>query len=248
MAKDLFSTQAKFYAKYRPTYPEELYQYVLSFVNDKEKVWDCATGNGQAAQVLANFFKQVEATDISEDQLSNAIQKPNIHYQVSPAEKTPFSDSQFDLITLATAYHWLNWDKFHEEAQRVGKKDCVVAAWAYHLFYSDDKQINEVIKHFYNDIVYTYWDPERKYMEQAYATVKFDFKPLPSKEFKQQIAWNKEQFFGYLQSWSAVQNYIKKNGASPVDLIRRDVELNWKDGAQKGFDFPIFMRIGRIEK
>ena len=67
--------------------------------------------------------KKVEATDISEAQLSKAVQKENIHYQISPAEKTPFADNTFDLITVATAYHWLNWDEFHKEATRVGKRE-----------------------------------------------------------------------------------------------------------------------------
>lgn len=248
MAKDLFSTQSDIYAKYRPTYPKELFDYIFSFVTNKERAWDCATGNGQAAQVLAEHFGQVEATDISEAQLSNAVQKENIHYQVSPAEHTPFPDEHFDLITIATAYHWFDWDAFHKEATRVGKQDCVVVAWSYHLFYSDDKIINGIILHFYNDIIKSYWDPERRFMEDKYETVRFNFKPLPSKEFDIELAWSKEQFYGYLQSWSAVQNYIKQNNSSPIDLIKKEVEEQWKDGEQKAFHFPIFMRIGQIEK
>lgn len=248
MAKDLFSAQSGVYAKYRPSYPKELFDYILSFVSERGTAWDCATGNGQAAQVLAEHFGTVEATDISEAQLSNAVQKENIHYQVSPAENTPFPDDHFDLITIATAYHWLDWDRFHKEATRVGKKGCVVAAWSYHLFYSDDESITKLIQHFYTDIIKQYWDPERRYMEEKYETVRFDFAPLDPKDFDIQLAWSKEQFYGYLQSWSAVQNYIKANNASPIDLIKNDVEAIWKDGEQKAFHFPVFMRIGRIEK
>src|SRR5947209_15554910 len=106
MPKDLFSSQADVYAKYRPTYPQELFDYILRFVKERESVWDCATGNGQAANVLANYFQTVEATDISEAQLKNAVKKENIYYQICPAERTPFADNSFDLITVATAYHW----------------------------------------------------------------------------------------------------------------------------------------------
>jgi hypothetical protein len=35
MAKDLFSKQSDLYARYRPTYPRELYDYILSFVKEK---------------------------------------------------------------------------------------------------------------------------------------------------------------------------------------------------------------------
>jgi hypothetical protein len=52
MAKDLFSQQSKLYAQFRPSYPQELFDYILQFVKERGTAWDCATGNGQAASVL----------------------------------------------------------------------------------------------------------------------------------------------------------------------------------------------------
>src|SRR4029077_6881846 len=101
MPKDLFSQQASIYAKYRPGYPEELIEYILSHVTNRETAWDCATGNGQAALLLSSYFKKVFATDISENQISHATQNPAITYLLSAAEKTSFTDNTFDLITVA---------------------------------------------------------------------------------------------------------------------------------------------------
>jgi ubiquinone/menaquinone biosynthesis C-methylase UbiE len=247
MPKDLFSKQADLYARYRPTYPPELYDYILGFVNKRANAWDCATGNGQAAQVLAGYFNTVEATDISEAQLQKAVKKPNIRYRICPAEQTPFEESSFDLITIATAYHWLNWKEFYREATRVGKPGAVVAAWAYHLVRCRDENINTIIDHFYKNIVAPYWDKGRKYVDEAYATVAFDFEPLPSAPFEINVSWSKEAFKGYLLTWSAVQAYIKQNNSSPVDLIAADLDLAWQE-EKKPFHFPIFLRIGRIKK
>src|SRR5215470_7979878 len=104
--KDLFSSHSDIYAKYRPLYPKELYDFIFKHVPVKEKALDCGTGNGQAASVLAEHFKEVHATDISNKQIKNAVQKPNLHYHICKAEETPFSDNTFDLITSATAIHW----------------------------------------------------------------------------------------------------------------------------------------------
>ena len=248
MAKDLFSAQADLYAKYRPTYPQELFDYLFSFVKERECAWDCATGNGQAAKVLADNFKKVEATDLSEQQLKNAFQKENIHYQVSTAEKTPFADSSFDLITIATAYHWFNWKAFFTEATRVGKNNCVVAAWSYHVFYCIDENITKIIGHFYHDIIKQYWDSERKYVDDRYTSVEFDFDPLPTKDFDLVLYWKKEDFLGYLSTWSAVQNYMKQQGDSPLKLIEADVNKAWPEETEKEFHFPLFLRIGRVIK
>jgi ubiquinone/menaquinone biosynthesis C-methylase UbiE len=248
MPKDLFSERSQLYAKYRPTYPQELYDYILQFVEQREHAWDCATGNGQAANVLANYFKKVEASDISEAQLKNAIQRPNIQYHVAPAELTPFPNGTFDLITVAQAYHWLQWKEFYMEATRVGKPNAIVAVWTYNLFRCEDENVNAVIDHFYWDIAGPYWDAERKYVEEGYRTVKFDFDPLPSKDFEIKRSWTKEEFKGYLSTWSGVQLYMKKVGSSPLPLIEDDLDRIWNDTEQKSFRFPLFLRIGRIRK
>ena len=132
MAKDLFSKQSDLYARYRPTYPKELYEYILSFVKEKNTAWDCATGNGQAAVVLADHFKKVIATDISAAQIDKAIKKENIEYSVCPAESTPFEENTFDLVTVAQAYHWINWKEFKKEVTRVCKPGAIIAIWVYY--------------------------------------------------------------------------------------------------------------------
>jgi SAM-dependent methyltransferase len=248
MAKDLFSEQSKIYAQFRPAYPKELFEYVFQFVEERKTAWDCATGNGQAATVLASFFEKVQATDISEAQISNAVKKPNIEYHVCSAEVTPFANNSFDLITVAQAYHWLNWKKFHDEATRVGKQNAVVAIWTYNLLVSDDENVNNIIKHFYRDITGAYWDYERRFVDDGYATVDFEFEQLPAKNFRSVVTWTKDQLKGFFQSWSAVQKYIKLNQQNPIKLIEKDIDDVWNDKEQKEIRFPIFLRIGRIEK
>lgn len=249
MAKDLFSNQSQNYARYRPTYPSELFDYLLQWVPARDRAWDCATGNGQAAQVLATHFKEVDATDLSSAQLSNAIRKENIHYRESTAEHTPFADSSFDLITVATAYHWFNWKEFRTEVMRVAKPGAVIAVWAYSTLYSNDEALNRLILHFYNDIIKAYWDPERGHVEDKYAKVEFDYEPLPSKDFETRVEWTRGELVGYLESWSAVQHYIEANGSSPLDQIQDELQECWPDGDErKRFVFPVFTRIGKIVK
>lgn len=248
MTKDLFSLQSDYYAKYRPGYPAELFEYIVSFVKERKAAWDCATGNGQAAAALADYFERVEATDISEAQLSNAIKKPNVHYSLSPAERTPFPDDSFDLITVATAYHWLNWKVFHDEATRVAKPGAVIAAWAYNLVSCENDKVTDIIEKFYYQVVKPYWDYERKYVDESYITVDFNFDPLPEKEFHHSLEWTKEQLLGYLQSWSAVQKYIQENNVSPLLLIQEELNKVWPEDVPLTFHFPLFLKIGRVVK
>jgi len=54
--KDHFSAQAADYAKFRPGYPRELFDYLRSIAPSRQLAWDCGTGNGQAAFGLALVF------------------------------------------------------------------------------------------------------------------------------------------------------------------------------------------------
>jgi len=247
MAKDLFSGHADTYAKYRPSYPLALFDYICSFVHNKDRAWDCATGNGQAAVALSDYFSHIDATDISQKQIDNAIPRKNISYHCCPAEATPFESNSFDLITVAQAYHWLDWNKFAKEAERVAKRDAVVAVWGYHLVHLDDEKINNLILHFYRDITGPFWDAERKYVDEYYRTVDFPYELLPVKQFTTELEWEKSHLLGYLESWSAVQHYTKQKGHAAIDLIRPELDRLWDDNKSRIIRFPVFMRIGRVK-
>jgi len=248
MAKDLFSKQSDLYARYRPTYPKELYDYILSFVKEKNIAWDCATGNGQAAVVLADHFKKVMATDISAAQIEKATPKENIEYLVCPAESTPFEENTFDLVTVAQAYHWIKWGEFKKEVMRVCKPGAVVAVWVYYSHTTGDKKVDDAIHDFYENVTRSYWDYERKFVEEMYSTVEFDYELLPLKNFETILEWQREDLLGYIGSWSAIQKYIKINGHSPIPIIEEEIKKLWPEGEVKKVVFPIYLKLGRLSK
>ncbi len=248
MSKDLFSTQAGMYARYRPSYPRELIEYILSFTTQKHAAWDCATGNGQVAVLLADHFEQIFATDISEKQLSHAVPAPNIIYTAGTAEETAFAENSFDLITVAQAYHWFRFDEFYREATRVGKPNAVIAIWGYGLVSTNNEEFDALIKYFYTGVTGKYWDPERKYVDEKYQTVPFAFKALPSKTFNIEVHWDLEDFKGYLQTWSSVQHFIRANHYNPVDEFVERLKTLGNTDMKRSFSFPLFLRIGSIEK
>lgn len=246
MSKDLFSTQASDNARYRPGYPKELFEYILQFVEEKVTAWDCGTGNGQAAIMLAPHFKQVMATDSSEKQLSFAKQHENIQYQISAAEQTNFAVNTFDLVTVAQAYHWFRFDDFEKEVNRVAKKNAVIAIWGYNLFSTNNAAIGKLVNKFYTEIVGEFWDDERKYVDDNHTTVPFNFTQLPTKQFFITEDWSKEDVIGYLNSWSSVQHFIEAKKYNPLDEIIKELDVLWKD--IKPVSFPLFLKLGKVNK
>lgn len=243
--KDNFSKQATQYSKYRPQYPDEMIDFLMSFVKDKKLALDVATGNGQIAHKLSAFFEKVYGTDISQNQLDHAKPAPNVIYQLASAEKTSFKDQTFDLITVAQAIHWFNFDLFYKEIYRILKPDGIFAVLGYGLF-SSNAESDLILRRFYNNIVGPYWDDERKYLDENYTTIPFPFDEITTENFENQFTWNFEELIGYLETWSATQHYIVKNNSNPLDLIRDELEISWKKSDKK-VTFPLLFRIGKLK-
>ncbi|AXP81918.1 Methyltransferase domain protein [Mariniflexile rhizosphaerae] len=243
--KDNFSLHSDSYKKYRPQYPSDFYSYLNSILRCKNKAWDCGTGNGQVAFELAKTFNIVHATDISQTQISHAIQADNIVYSIQPAENTNFEAKQFDLITIAQAIHWFDFQKFYKEVRRTAKHNALICVIGYGRLQISEK-IDAVITEFYNNTIGAYWDKERNYIDEHYQTIPFPFDEIKTPEFTNRIYWTAEHVIGYINTWSAVKHFIKKNGFNPTDQLRSDIEKNWGFELRREVRFPLLLRMGIV--
>ena len=241
--KDNFSDLASRYASFRPTYPQEMIDFIVSQVAERNLAVDVGTGNGQLATALAEYFHKVIGTDISEKQLQQAIHLSNVEYRIAPAEKLPFSDSSVDFLTVAQAVHWFDFDRFYSEVNRVLKPGGIIAVLGYGLF-TTNPQTDEIIRNYYENIVGPYWDPERKYLDENYQTIPFPFDELPSRNFSASYKWRFDHLIGYLSTWSAGNHYKKANGSDPLELIYERLQQTWKDN-DNTVTFNFLLRLGK---
>ncbi len=244
--KDLFSHYSADYARFRPSYPTELFDFLVSLCTVHQTAWDAATGNGQIAICLADRFDQVLATDISENQLASAQPALNIQYAVGSAEAPDFPDHFFDLLTVGQAAHWFQFDAFYRSARRVLKPGGILALVGYNIL-RIDAPTDAIFNQLYQETLEGYWDPERQYVYDNYTTIPFPFEDIPLPEMDMTCSWNLEQLLGYLNTWSAVQRFIEQNGRSPLDEdFVAALRLFWADNEVKLVHFPIFARIARV--
>ncbi|GJP48490.1 hypothetical protein CLOM_g7776 [Closterium sp. NIES-68] len=270
---DLFSRQAAEYARHRPRYPPALFAFLAELCPVREVAWDVGTGNGQSAAELARVFARVVATDISAAQLSHAPALPNVRYAATPpamddahVRHTVGPPASVDLVTVAQAMHWFDFDRFAANVHAVLKpRTGVVAAWCYTL-----PRVNPVVDvaldRFYKRSD-PFWEPRRRYIDRCYRDIPFPFHPLPQLQgqgtgplrFESFVEWTVNDVLGFLSSWSAVATAKAKG----VDLLTAEacaeLEGAWLagegDGGEGGKErsssevrrkvcFPIYMRAG----
>ncbi|SFP68945.1 class I SAM-dependent methyltransferase [Hymenobacter arizonensis] len=244
MSLDRFSTQAADYARYRIDYPAEFYAWLLPQVIGRERAWDCATGNGQVAVVLADHFVRVDATDLSEKQLAQATPRANLHYQTARAEQTPFPNQRFDLITVAQAVHWFDATAYHAEVRRVARAGALLAEWGYGLV-QVSPEIDRLIRYFHDEVMGQYWDVNRWHIDDEYARIPFPFAEVQRARFSVQRQWSAEWFLQYLRTWSSVVKYQHETSEDAVELIAAELTQRWGPGERKVV-FPVFARSGKL--
>lgn len=245
--KDHFSGHAGDYARHRPTYPAELFTWLAGLAAHRDLVWDCGTGNGQAARGLAEHFAHVTATDASAQQIAAAAPDPRITFRVAPAEASGLADGSVDLVTAGQALHWFDLEAFYAEVRRVLRPGGALVAWAYTLT-RVAPEIDAAVLRFYEDVVGPYWPFERRHVENGYRTLPFPFAELAgAPDLCVSADWDRAAFCAYLRTWSAVKRFEEARGFDPVTALDDELAAAWGGAAQvRRIEWPIAIRAGRV--
>jgi SAM-dependent methyltransferase len=243
--KDYFSEQSAEYARHRPRYPVQLFRFLASCTERQALAWDCATGNGQAAIALSEFFVTVLATDASDEQIAAAIAHPGVTYRVAKSEESRLDDATVDLITVGQALHWFDTDLFFAEAQRVLAPGGVLAAWCYELCRVIDA-CDLIVDHLYNDIVGEFWPAERRLIEARYAPIEMPGTRIDTPRFDMKVEWNADDMLGYLRTWSACKRYQNEQGRDPVAQVEEALREAW-GGSARIVTWPLTLLVRRLD-
>ena len=241
--KDLFSEQASDYAQFRPRYPVGLFHYLASLTQAHGRAWDCGTGNGQAAVMLADYFEQVVATDPSEKQLASAIRHQKVIYRQASIGNSGLEDKSVDLVTAAQAFHWFDREEFYKEVRRAAKPQGLLAVWCYGLA-KISSELDAVVGYFYKNILGPYWEKERILVEEGYKNIPFPFRELKPPQFEMTAQWSLDQLVGYLGTWSALQTFVKKNGSNPLESLYPQLKKAWGNDSTHNIRWELAVRVG----
>lgn len=241
-----FSPLAKRYAESRPLYPRELFEWLASIVDRREVAWDCATGNGQAAVGLAEFFDRVIATDISAEQIRHAVEHPRVNYRVAQSESSGLDESSVDIVTVASAVHWFDLDAFFADAERVLRPRGALAVWTYHVGHVEPP-FDEIFYRFYDEVLRPYFSPQVKVVDEHYKTIEYPGEALdPAEAFFVTADWTLDQMKSFIESWSGVQKYLEDRGEDPIETIADELGGLWGEPANvHTVRWPLFARVWR---
>jgi SAM-dependent methyltransferase len=116
------ATVGERYARSRPVYHPNAVRQIrerLGLTQAMRRALDVGCGTGNSSRALADIARHVVGTDASPGMLAAAARASNSSYVESLAESLPFADATFELVTVASAFHWFDRSRFLSEVRRV---------------------------------------------------------------------------------------------------------------------------------
>ena len=106
-----FESTAPWYARFRPRYPAELIERLVTAagLDGSSRVLALGAGPGHVTSAIARYVGEVVAVDIEAGMLAQ-IEEPNVRTVVGPAEDVDASWGRFDLVTAGRSFHWFDAD------------------------------------------------------------------------------------------------------------------------------------------
>ena len=240
---DHFSAHADGYAAYRPAYPAELAEWLADAAPRTALAWEAGCGSGQLSVPLASRFERVIATDASAEQLERAAPHPRVAYRPASAEASGLPEGAADLAVAAQAAHWFDLEAYYAEVRRVAAPGALVAL----ISYGPTRIAPEIDPHVEGFRLRTlgpYWPPERRHVEDGYASLPFPFHEIRAPALEITLDWTLDELLGYVRSWSALRSMAPEDADLLLGALRRQVEEDW--GATRSVRWPLAVRAGYV--
>jgi len=247
---DLFNTAelAELYSKHQPPLHERVVEIVLSATEGRDLLLDIGCGSGSSTRPFCTHFARVVGVDYSPAQIdlarSLSQQISNLEYHQASVYELPVPNHSVDCIIGVMIAHFIDFQKFFEEAKRVlkpggvllfhGKSSPRVVEIERETEYKSENETKTTVSDLNRRIV----DIKTKLFSGLFHDRTF-FNPLkytnipslyPEQEASRQ-EWTASSWFSvpqladYMLSWSAAGKYCAKHGMKSTELRGKLVEM-----------------------
>ena len=220
-------TAAERYSKGRPDFHSNTIKHIKDYLHLDKKLnnaLDIACGTGLSTKALLEIATNVYGTDTSKEMLNLALEPDKINYSIASAEKQPFDDNYFDLITVSSGVHWFDIDKFLVEANRLLRSKSWLVLYE-NYFISEMVGNDNFTNWFPNVYLKKFPSPPRNnaYPWTNENLIPNNFNFVTEERFVNSITFNKKQLALYFTTQSNIIAAVEKN-----QTTYEEVE-NWLD-------------------
>lgn len=153
---EMFNQAAEYYDKYRPGYPQEIIDSLITVtgISVGSDLLEIGCGSGKATtQLIGNGFNTI-GIDPGEDLVrigNERFKNENINFVKGRFEEYDFGQKKFDVIYAAQSFHWVPQPVGYEKCANILKDNGYLALFWNMYILSDndsDKELLEISKRY----------------------------------------------------------------------------------------------------
>jgi SAM-dependent methyltransferase len=148
----MFNLTADYYDRYRPSYPKEIINTLISKanINEHSDTLEIGAGSGKATELLADINCSITCVEPGADLVSRGNYKfkdnPKIKFNCARYEEFESSPNFYDVICAFQAYHWVPQPIGYQKCARELKGTGFLAlVWNMYITYDNDLD-NELLQ------------------------------------------------------------------------------------------------------
>jgi ubiquinone/menaquinone biosynthesis C-methylase UbiE len=236
------------YAKVRPAYPAAVYDEIVTDLRavPADLGIDLACGSGQSIDGLKRIAKKIIGVDIGPNLLNEARKRhPDVTFVQASGEAPGLDPEIADLVTIATAFYWMDRAKVIENVSSLLKPQGVFAVYKYDFPWLLDPRNSIVERHLAEK-----WDPYRSPRLKKFDQDTPDliaasrrFEKVRQHTIQNRVPMSVRPYVDFMASTSYVSKFIAEEVGNDRYLEDFAEELRRAGGEQLLVNFDITMVI-----
>ena len=241
-----FDKNAEAYQRIRGkiSYPESLYEALEKMSLNHRYALDIGCGNGVSTGRLTGRYQNIEGVDLGENLIVQARDNfPEIAFSVGKAEEFT-ADKQYDLITSATSFYWMDREKVAAKLPTLLAEGGVFCAYKY-----DWPVVYGSLRDFIESELSQHWCHHRDRRIVDYdnsaeiLTNAGGFADTSRRVFPNIVSLTPEEVALFFLSTSYVTRYIEQSGHAdyPEQFLNKVLEIATESSVNVNFDIHAYV-------
>ena len=243
-----FDTIHQQYTRVRPAYPAAVYDEIAADLRavPANLAVDLACGSGQSIDGLTRIARQIIGVDIGANLLADArLRHPKVTFVPGSGEAPGLAPEIADLVTIATAFYWMDRAKVIENVSALLQPHGVFAVYKYDFPWLLDPRNRIVERHLAEK-----WDQHRSPRLKNFdhdtpdlIAASRHFEKVRQRTIENRVRMSVPQYVDFLASTSYVSKFITEEVGNGNYLAYLTEELRRAGGEQLHVNFDITMVI-----
>lgn len=235
---EMFDQTAEYYDKFRPSYPAEIIDKIISTANicSNSRALEIGAGSGKATELFVPYKFNIHCVEPGENLVKKGRIKfsgyNNVRFEVARFEELDLLPKQYDLVFSAQAFHWVPQPIGYQKCADTLKDTGYLALfWNMYITYDNDldNELIEISNKHGGFASFLSVDGCEKRIEAVVAEIEESgyFNP----PITHRVLWNKEytadEYFGFVQTGNF---FVQKSDKEKKDAYNDIINLANKHG------------------